>query len=46
MEQTHADWEQRGLPIAQKPTAMDFGHTSVALGLDGHRLRVFAPTAA
>jgi len=43
VESTHADWKQRGLPIAQPPTAMDFGHTFVALDPDGHRLRVFAP---
>lgn len=41
---THGDWSRRGLPIAQEPTAMDFGHTFVALDPDGHRLRVFAPT--
>jgi catechol 2,3-dioxygenase-like lactoylglutathione lyase family enzyme len=46
VESTHADWKQRGLPIAQAPTAMDFGHTFVALDPDGHRLRVFAPAAA
>jgi catechol 2,3-dioxygenase-like lactoylglutathione lyase family enzyme len=40
----HADWSKRGLKIAQPPTAMDFGHTFVALDPDGHRLRVFAPT--
>jgi catechol 2,3-dioxygenase-like lactoylglutathione lyase family enzyme len=43
---TFADWKKRGLPIAQAPTAMDFGHTFVALDPDGHRLRVFAPAAA
>ncbi|MDE2398317.1 MAG: VOC family protein [Burkholderiales bacterium] len=43
---THADWTARGLPIAQAPTAMDFGFTFVALDPDGHRLRVFAPAAA
>jgi len=42
---THADWSRRGLRIAQEPTAMDFGHTFVALDPDGHRLRVFAPGA-
>ncbi|MBI3715851.1 MAG: VOC family protein [Betaproteobacteria bacterium] len=42
----YADWSKRGLPIAQAPTDMDFGHTFVALDPDGHRLRVFAPTAA
>ena len=45
VESTHADWKKRGLPIAQPPTAMDFGHTFVALDPDGHRLRVFAPAA-
>ncbi len=39
---THADWVERGLPIAQSPTAMDFGTTFVALDPDGHRLRVFS----
>jgi predicted enzyme related to lactoylglutathione lyase len=38
------DWRQRGMPIAQEPTAMDFGYTFVALDPDGHRLRGFAPT--
>ena len=38
------DWTQRGLVIEQEPTDMDFGHTFVALDLDGHRLRVFAST--
>jgi len=40
----HADWQKRGLKIAQQPTAMDFGRTFVALDPDGHRVRVFAPT--
>ena len=39
----HAAWAARGLPIAQPPTQLDFGHTFVALDPDGHRLRVFAP---
>jgi predicted enzyme related to lactoylglutathione lyase len=42
---TFADWQGRGLKIAQTPTEMDFGHTFVALDPDGHRLRVFAPAA-
>jgi catechol 2,3-dioxygenase-like lactoylglutathione lyase family enzyme len=46
VERTHADWKGRGLPIVQKPTAMDFGHTFVALDPDCYRLRVFAPAAA
>ncbi len=41
----HAAWAARGLPIAQTPTQLDFGHTFVALDPDGHRLRVFAPGA-
>lgn len=41
----HGEWLARGLPIAQAPTQLDFGHTFVALDPDGHRLRVFAPTA-
>jgi catechol 2,3-dioxygenase-like lactoylglutathione lyase family enzyme len=40
-----ADWRERGMTIAQEPTAMDFGYTFVALDPDGHRLRGFAPTA-
>ena len=46
VETTHADWSKRGVKIAQAPTDMDFGHTFVALDPDGHRLRVFAPSAA
>jgi catechol 2,3-dioxygenase-like lactoylglutathione lyase family enzyme len=46
VERIHTDWKARGLAIAQKPTAMDFGHTFVALDPDGHRLRVLAPAAA
>ena len=42
---THAVWTERGLPVIQSPTEMDFGHTFVALDPDGHRLRVFAPGA-
>lgn len=43
VDRLHAAWRGRGLTIAQAPTAMDFGHTFVALDPDGHRLRVFAP---
>ncbi len=39
----YREWADRGLRMAQTPTAMDFGHTFVALDPDGHRLRVFAP---
>ena len=41
----HAEWQGRGLRIAQAPEAMDFGYTFTALDPDGHRLRVFAPGA-
>lgn len=41
----HAEWRERGIRIAQPPTAMDFGWTFVALDPDGHRLRVFTPAA-
>jgi predicted enzyme related to lactoylglutathione lyase len=41
----HETWKARGLKIAQAPTAMNFGHTFVALDPDGHRLRVLAPAA-
>jgi hypothetical protein len=43
---THADFSRRKLPIAQEPTAAEFGYTFVALDPDGHRLRVFAPPAS
>ncbi|MBS0241695.1 MAG: VOC family protein [Proteobacteria bacterium] len=46
VEAMFADWTKRGLKILQTPTRMDFGVTFVALDLDGHRLRVFAPEAA
>lgn len=39
----HSRWVERGLPILQAPTRMDFGLTFVALDPDGHRLRVFCP---
>jgi catechol 2,3-dioxygenase-like lactoylglutathione lyase family enzyme len=45
LQATYEDWQERGVRIAQKPTAMDFGHTFVALDRDGHRLRVFAEAA-
>jgi predicted enzyme related to lactoylglutathione lyase len=41
----HADWSKHGLVIVQEPTEMDFGFTFVAADPDGHRLRVFAPSA-
>lgn len=44
VDAAHAAWKAHGLPIAQPPTAMDFGYTFVALDPDGHRLRVMVPT--
>ena len=41
----HAAWSERGSPIAQSPTNLDFGRTFVALDPDGHRVRVFRPAA-
>jgi catechol 2,3-dioxygenase-like lactoylglutathione lyase family enzyme len=37
----YADWSARGVAIAQRPVALDFGYTFVAVDRDGHRLRVF-----
>ena len=45
VQATYAAWSGRGLAIAQAPVALDFGFTFVALDPDGHRLRVFAPSA-
>lgn len=46
VERMYGEWQARGLGIEQTPCALDFGYTFVALDPDGHRLRVFAPTAA
>ena len=40
-----AAWRERGIPIVQDPTEMDFGYTFVALDPDGHRLRPMAPAS-
>jgi catechol 2,3-dioxygenase-like lactoylglutathione lyase family enzyme len=45
VDATHEDWSRRGLEIVQTPTDLDFGRTFVALDPDGHRLRVFTPSA-
>jgi catechol 2,3-dioxygenase-like lactoylglutathione lyase family enzyme len=45
VEATHNEWSRRGLTIVQAPTDLDFGRSFVALDPDGHRLRVFAPSA-
>lgn len=31
----------KGVPVAQKPTDMDFGRTCVFLDPDGHRIRIY-----
>ncbi|CRM39401.1 MULTISPECIES: VOC family protein [Pseudomonas] len=38
----HDQWVERGAPILQSPTAVDFGYTFVAQDPDGHRLRAFS----
>jgi len=43
VDQTHDEWQGKGLEILQPPTDMDFGRTFVALDPDRHRLRVFFP---
>ena len=45
VDKRHADWKRAGLPVIQERTTMDFGYTFTAADPDGHRLRVFAPTA-
>jgi predicted enzyme related to lactoylglutathione lyase len=42
----HKAWLAKGMRVIQAPTDMDFGYTFTALDPDGHRLRVFAPSAA
>lgn len=37
----YTNWRQRGIPMLQEPTDMDFGRTFVALDPDKHRIRVF-----
>lgn len=43
VDSLYAEWKNRGLPILQDPTAMDFGYTFTTADPDGHRIRVFAP---
>jgi predicted enzyme related to lactoylglutathione lyase len=45
VDAVHAEWVARGMAIAQPPRDQDFGRSFVALDPDGHRLRVFAPSA-
>ena len=46
VDTTFAAWKTRGLNIIQDPVQMDFGYTFAATDPDGHRLRVFVPSAA
>jgi predicted enzyme related to lactoylglutathione lyase len=46
VDATHAAWVERGVPIVQPPTDMDFGRTFTAVDPDGHRIRVFWPAEA
>lgn len=41
VDDAHADWLGKSIPILQAPTAMDFGQTFTAADPDGHRLRVY-----
>ncbi len=43
VDDKYDEWRDRGLPMLQERTEMDFGYTFVALDPDGHRLRVFCP---
>lgn len=45
VDATHADWAARGLAILQAPTEMDFGRTFTTADPDGHRVRVYVPSA-
>jgi catechol 2,3-dioxygenase-like lactoylglutathione lyase family enzyme len=45
VEATFRDWRSKNVDIVQEPTTMDFGHTFVGIDPDGHRLRVFVPSA-
>lgn len=39
------EWKERGIPVIQEPTDLDFGYTFTALDPDGHRLRPFVPAS-
>ena len=38
-------WWERGVKVIEPPSEKDFGRTFLAADPDGHRLRVFAPSA-
>jgi len=46
VDKTYAEWTARGLRVLQTPVEMDFGYTFVVADPDGHRLRVYAMSAA
>ncbi len=39
LDELFADWQKKGVTIAQSPTPMTFGYTFLALDPDGNRLR-------
>jgi predicted enzyme related to lactoylglutathione lyase len=40
VDELYAEWQQKGLTIAQPPTSLPYGYTFLALDPDGNRLRV------
>ena len=46
VDSIHENWAAKGIAIALKPTDLAFGRSFVALDPDGHRLRVYALSAA
>ncbi len=45
VDEAFAQWRGRGARIAHAPARLDFGYTFLGLDPDGHRIRVFAPSA-
>ncbi len=46
IDAVHTDWVGRAVAILQPPTDLDFGRSFTAADPDGHRLRVFRPSAS
>jgi catechol 2,3-dioxygenase-like lactoylglutathione lyase family enzyme len=42
VDETHAAWAAKGVPVLLPPTDLDFGRSFVVADPDGHRLRVMA----
>ncbi len=40
VDELFAEWQKKGIKIAQHPTLVTYGYTFVALDPDGNRLRV------